>query len=150
MYCYTVLRYAYISTLYAVNDMGKYDQMLSTTGSTGITTNYNTAKAVVLSYTKFGTSQINVRASMLEIQLSNVDGATKLYATVTRDAAGDNILMTETRSDIQTGLTTSTLGAASYRLDVVIRDIQDKTLYVHVRTNTGTCDVVSGALTYEY
>tara|TARA_Y100001973_G_C5107982_1_gene286150 strand:- start:480 stop:932 length:453 start_codon:yes stop_codon:yes gene_type:complete len=150
MYCYTVLRYAYISTLYAVNDMGKYDQMLSTTGSTGITTNYNTAKAVVLSYTKFGTSQINVRASMLEIQLSNVDGVTKLYATVTRDAAGDNILMTETRSDIQTGLTTSTLGAASYRLDVVIRDIQDKTLYVHVRTNTGTCDVVSGALTYEY
>ena len=87
---------------------------------------------------------------MLEIQLSNVDSVTKLYATLSRDAAGDNILMTETRSDIQTGITTSTAGAALYRLDVVIRDIQDKTLYLHVRTNTGTCDVVNGALTYEY
>ena len=86
---------------------------------------------------------------MLEVQLSNISNVTKLFSTVTRDAAGDNILMTETRSDIQLGLTTSTVGAASYRLDVVIRDIQDKTLYVHIRTNTGTCDVDSASLTYE-
>ena len=86
---------------------------------------------------------------MLEVQLSNISNVTKLFSTVTRDAAGDKILMTETRSDIQLGLTTSTVGAASYRLDVVIRDIQDKTLYVHIRTNTGTCDVDSASLTYE-
>tara|TARA_R100000426_G_scaffold28654_2_gene23963 strand:+ start:1167 stop:1559 length:393 start_codon:yes stop_codon:yes gene_type:complete len=129
--------------------MALYDQMLSTSGATGISATYDTAKAVPLSYTKYGTSQINVKASMLEVQLSNISNVTKLFSTVTRDAAGDNILMTETRSDIQLGLTTSTVGAASYRLDVVIRDIQDKTLYVHIRTNTGTCDVDSASLTYE-
>ncbi len=126
------------------------NQMLSDTGATGITTNYDTGKAVALAYTKFGTAQINVIASMLEIQLSNISSADKLFATLSRDAAGDNILMTETRSDIQTGLTTATKGAALYRLDVIIRDIQDKTLYLHVRTNTGTCDVASASLTYQY
>ena len=129
--------------------MAEYDQMLSTSGATGITTNYNTGKAVALQYDKFGTSQINVRASMLEVQLSDISSADKLFATLTRDAAGDKILMTETRSDIQTGLTTNTVGAASYRLDVIVRDIQDKTLYLHIRTNTGTCSVPSASLTHE-
>ena len=129
--------------------MSLYDQMESDTGATGITTNYDVSKAIPLRYTKYGTSQINVKASMLEVQLSNISSVTKLYSTVTRDSAGDKILMTETRSDIQTGLTTNTVGAASYRLDVIIRDIQDKTLYLHVRTNTGTCSVDSASLTYE-
>ena len=124
--------------------------MWNETGSTGITTQYDTSKAVALQYTKFGTAQINVVASMLEVQLSNISSANKLYATLSRDPAGDNILMTETRSDIQTGITTNTKGAALYRLDVIIRDIQDKTLYLHVRTNTGTCDVANASLTYQY
>lgn len=128
----------------------KLDQMLNTTGTTGISTTYDTGKAVALQYTKYGTAQIAVMASMLEVQLSNISGANKLYASLSRDAAGDNLIMTETRSDVQVGITTNTKGAALYRLDVIIRDIQDKTLYLHVRTNAGTCDVASAALTYEY
>ena len=130
--------------------MANYDQMVSSEGATAINTAYDTTKAVALQYTKFGKPQINVYASMLEIQLSNISSANKMYATLSRDAAGDNILMTETRSDMQTGITTNTKGAVLYRLDVIIRDIQDKTLYLHVRTNTGTCDIDSASLTYEY
>lgn len=126
------------------------DQMLNSTGATGISTTYNTTKAIPLQYTKFGTAQIAVYASMLEVQLSNISSVTKLYATLSRDDSGDKIIMTETRTDIQLGLTTNTLGAGSYRLDVIVRDIQDKTLYLHVRTDTGTCDVSSAALTYQY
>ena len=128
----------------------KLDQMLNTTGATGIGTTYNTAKAIPLQYTKFGTAQIAVYASMLEVQLSNISSVTKLYATLSRDDSGDKIIMTETRTDVQLGLTTNTLGAGSYRLDVIVRDIQDKTLYLHVRTDTGSCDVASAALTYQY
>ena len=128
----------------------KLDQMLNTSGTTGIGTTYNTSKYVALQYTKFGTAQIAVMASMLEVQLSNVSSVTKLYATLSRDAQGDNIIMTETRSDVQLGITTNTKGTALYRLDVIVRDIQDKTLYLHVRTDTGTCDVSSAALTYQY
>jgi len=130
--------------------MANYDQMVSSAGATAINTAYDTSKAVALQYTKFGKPQINVYASMLEIQLSNISSVNKMYATLSRDAAGDNILMTETRSDIQTGITTNTKGAVLYRLDVIIRDIQDKTLYLHVRTNSGTCDIDSASLTYEY
>ena len=126
------------------------DQMLNSTGATGISTTYNTTKAIPLQYTKFGTAQIEVYASMLEVQLSNISSVTKLYATLSRDDSGHKIIMTETRTDIQLGLTTNTLGAGSYRLDVIVRDIQDKTLYLHVRTDTGTCDVSSAALTYQY
>lgn len=128
--------------------MATYDQMISTSGTTGIDTAYDTGKAVALQYTKYGKQQINVHASMLEVQLTNLSNATKLFATLSRDAAGDNILMTETRSDIQTGITTNTKGCALYRMDVIIRDIQDKTLYLHVRTNTGSCNVDSASLTY--
>ena len=128
----------------------KLDQMLNTTGTTGIGTTYDTNKAVALQYIKYGTAQIAVKASMLEVQLSNVSSVTKLYATLSRDDQGDNIIMTETRSDLQLGITTNTKGAALYRLDVIVRDIQDKTLYLHVRTDTGSCDVASAALTYEY
>ena len=128
----------------------KLDQMLNSTGTTGIATTYDTAKAIPLQYTKFGTAQIAVYASMLEVQLGNISNVTKLYATLSRDTSGDKILMTETRTDVQLGLTTNTLGAGSYRLDVIVRDIQDKTLYLHVRTDTGSCDILSAALTYQY
>jgi hypothetical protein len=126
------------------------DHMINTSGATGITTTYSTAKAIALNYTKFGTSQINVLASMLEVQLSNISGANKVYASLSRDPAGDVLVMTETRSDVQTGITTATKGAVLYRLDVIIRDLQDKVLYLHVRTNTGTCDVDEASLTYQY
>ena len=128
--------------------MATFDQMESIAGVAGIDTVYDTSKVVSLQYIKFGRQQINVHASMLEVQLSNISNATKLYATLSRDAAGDNILMTETRTDLQTGITTNTKGCGLYRMDVIIRDIQDKTLYLHVRTNAGTCDVDSASLTY--
>ena len=105
---------------------------------------------MALQYTKFGTGQINILASMLELQLSNISSATKIYASVSRDQAGDEFVMTETRADIQTGITNNTKGTASYRLDIIVRDVQDKVLYLHVRTNTGTTNVSAAALTYQY
>lgn len=126
------------------------DQMRNSTGVTGVTTNYQTSKVMPLQYTKFGTSQINILASMLELQLSNISSATQIYASVSRDEAGDEFVMTETRADIQTGITSNTKGTASYRLDIIVRDVQDKVLYLHVRTNTGTTNVSAAALTYQY
>lgn len=128
--------------------MTTFDQMESTDGVTAIGTSYNTNKVVTLQYIRFGRQQINVRASMLEVQLSNISSVTKLYATLSRDASGDDILMTETRTDLQTGLTTGTKGCGLYRMDVIIRDIQDKKIYLHVRTNEGSCNVDSASLTY--
>ena len=126
------------------------DQMRCACVTTGITTNYNTAKSIPLEYTKYGSSQINVVASMLEVQLTNISSATKIFASLSRDSQGDEFVMTETKSDIQTGLTTNTKGTVLYRLDIILRDIQDKVLYLHVRTNTGTTDVSVAALTYQY
>mgnify|MGYP003153119334 CR=1 FL=1 len=126
------------------------DQMRCACATAGITTNYNTAKAIELIYTKYGSSQINVLASMLEVQLTNISSATKLFVSLSRDNQGDELILTETKSDIQVGLTTNTKGSALYRLDVIIREISDKVIYLHVRTNTGTCDISAAALTYRY
>jgi len=126
------------------------DQMRCACTTTGINTNYDTTKKIPLEYTKYGSSQINVVASMLEVQLTNISSATKIFASITRDTQGDEFVMTETRSDIQTGLTTNTKGTVLYRLDIILRDIQDKVLYLHLRTNTGTTDVAVAALTYQY
>lgn len=126
------------------------DQMRCGIATTGITTNYDTTKKIPLEYTKYGSSQINVVASMLEVQLSNISSATKIFASLSRDQAGDSFVMTETKADIQTGLTTDTKGTVLYRLDIILRDIQDKVLYLHLRTNTGTTDVSVAALTYQY
>ena len=38
----------------------------------------------------------------------------------------------------------------NYKSAIILRDIQDKVLYLHVRTNTGTTDVSVAALTYQY
>lgn len=126
------------------------DQMRCECVTTGITTNYNNEKSIPLVYTKYGSSQINVVASMLEVQLSNISSATKIFASISRDQPGDTFVMTETKADIQFGLTTNTKGTVLYRLDIILRDIQDKVLYLHVRTNTGTTDVSVAALTYQY
>lgn len=124
--------------------------MASTNTATGIGTGYDTAKAVSLEQDLFARSQISVLASMLEVQLTNISGATKINCCLSRDPAGDDFVLTDTQTTIQTGLTTDSKGAALIRLDVIIKDLNDNILYLHVKTNAGTLDINSAGLTFRY
>ena len=122
----------------------------STAAATGINTGFALDKKIPLEMDLFARSQINILASMLEIQMDNVSGATKITCCLSRDPLGDDFVLTQTETTIQTGLTNSTKGSALIRLDVVLRDVNDKILYLHVRTNSGTIDIVSAGLTFRY
>jgi len=118
--------------------------------ATGINTGFALDKKVPLEMDLFARSQINILASMLEIQMDNVSGATKITCCLSRDPLGDDFVLTQTETTIQVGLTNSTKGSALIRLDVVLRDVNDKILYLHVKTNAGTIDIVSAGLTFRY
>lgn len=123
--------------------------MNSTNTATAIGTSYDTAKAITLEYVRFGTSKITILASMLEIQFANISGATKITACLSREPQGDDFVLTSTQSTIEAGLTTSSKGTALIRLDVILRDVQDQVLYLHTKTDAGTLDISSAALTYQ-
>jgi hypothetical protein len=124
--------------------------MASTNTAIGIGTGYDTTKAISLEQDLFARSSISVLASLLEVQLANISGATKINCCLSRDPAGDDFVLTDTQTTIQTGLTTDSKGAALIRLDVVIKDLNDNILYLHVKTNAGTLDINSAGLTFRF
>tara|TARA_R100000152_G_C6755551_1_gene179285 strand:+ start:144 stop:542 length:399 start_codon:yes stop_codon:yes gene_type:complete len=122
----------------------------STATSTAISTGYDLAKKIPLEADLFAIHQINIKASMLKIQLENISGATTIDCCLSRDPLGNDYVLTETKTDIQAGLTTSTDGTALIRLDVIIQDLNDDILYLHIKTNAGTVDVSSAGLSFQY
>lgn len=122
----------------------------STNTATGINTGYDLTKKIALQQDLFARGQINILASMLEVQMSNISGADKITCKLSRDPEGDDYVLTATQTSIDAGLTTSNKGSALIKLDVIIRDVNDKILYLHVKTNAGTIDIVSAGLTFQY
>jgi hypothetical protein len=117
--------------------------------STAIGSTYDVSKAVRLQYSKFGTSKILIHASMLEVQMSNISGPTKITVKLSRDASADNYVLTSTESIIEYGETTNSKGSALIRLDVILSDVEDQILYLHVKSDSGTLDISSAALNFE-
>lgn len=122
----------------------------NTNTATTISTGYDLSKKVALEMDLFARSQINILASMLEIQCQNISGASTVTCCISRDPLGDDFVLTATETTIQTGLSDDTKGTALIRLDVIIRDVNDKILYLHVKTNAGNLDIVSAGLTFRY
>jgi len=127
-----------------------FSALKSTNQAASIGTGYDLAKKIILEADLFATHQINFKASLLKIQLKNISGATQLDCCISKDALGDNYILTETKTDIQTGLTTSTNGTALIKFDVIIQDVNDDILYLHIKTNAGTVDVDTAGLTFEF
>jgi len=75
-------------------------------------------------------------------------GATSLTVRLTRDAAGNQPWIGDTTATLSTGITTATQGAITVRIDVDYIH-SDANLYVHFRTNAGTCTVDQVELTWE-
>ena len=126
------------------------DAMQSTNSVADVGTGFDLTKKVFLELDLFATEKINILASMLEVKCTNVSGATKITCCLSRDIQGDDYVLTETQTDLQSGLTTTSTAKGLIRLDVVIRDLNDKILYLHVKTNAGTVDIDSADLTFRY
>lgn len=77
--------------------------------------------------------------SLIVAQLSSIaGGATTITMRICRDAAGDECIITDTASQIFTGVTTSTKGTACYALNAFSSLESTDKVYVFLKTNAGT------------
>jgi hypothetical protein len=89
------------------------------------------------------------RLSALYIKVDTIAaGATGLTFRITRDAAGNNTVVPDTTATLSTGITTATEGAIVAKIDVDYQHT-DTTLWCHMKTNAGTCNVKSIELVWE-
>ena len=79
--------------------------------------------------------------SLIIGQISNISSATTLTLRVCRDTLGDQMIITDTTSNIFTGLTTATKGTAIWALNAFVGLEENDQLHVFLKTNNGTCDV---------
>ncbi len=89
------------------------------------------------------------RLSALWVRVDTIAGATALTVRLSRDAAGDQPWIGDTTAPLSTGITTPTAGCITVKIDVDYRHNADDILYLHAKTNAGTCNVRVIELTWE-
>ena len=124
------------------------------TGSiTGIGTTYDlTKKAEIdLNYNP-RTARFLAHVSYLNIQCSNLAPADKpdeITICISEDPEGDQMIVTDTASTLQHGLTTDTNATAIYKIDVIITLDRADTVYLHIKTNKGTLELNEAFITWQ-
>lgn len=99
--------------------------------------------------TQLGTTGIRARLSGLYILVDTIAaGATTLTVRLTRDLAGDQVVIGDTTATISLGVTTGTSGGVTYKIDVDYTHT-DANLYLFWKTDAGTCQVRTIELTWE-
>lgn len=89
------------------------------------------------------------RLSALWVRVDTIAaGATQLTVRLTRDLAGDQPWLGDTTATISTGITTATVGSILIKIDVDYRH-SDQNVYLHAKTNAGTCNIKAIELTWE-
>jgi hypothetical protein len=90
------------------------------------------------------------RLSALYIHVNTIAaGATTITARLSLDTAGDQPWIGDSTATISTGVTTAASGAVTFKIDInFVRQTNDN-LYVHFKTNAGTCIVDAITLTWE-
>ena len=126
----------------------------STSDSTqkaGVATSYDAAKKATLSLPKNSNFNFTGNLGGLWIWMSSISGATKITFRISLDAAGDEMLVTDTEADpIYTGTTTATDGSVVYSLNDLPVNLDVGTLYVFFKTNAGTVAVDKVQLSWGY
>ena len=133
---------------------GKYIHNSDHAVNIAATTTYATARRHLIPLnqdisTQLGTTGIRARLSGLYILVDTIAaGATTLTVRLTRDAAGDLVVIGDTTATISNGVTTATQGGVTYKIDVDYAHT-DANIYLFWKTDAGTCNVRTIELTWE-
>jgi hypothetical protein len=128
---------------------------LTTEEQTGITTSYDTAKA--------HQHPIGKKDRQLDYDVPRgvcntiwvwydnlLSSATKLTLLLSADASGDVPIMEAKDIDITAGITTTTGGSIQVYMGIPFSASQDTpTVYLHVKTDTGTVDLQKSQISWE-
>lgn len=131
-------------------NMKSINRVTSRTAVTGIGSSFDLAKRIDIDMEMFPPSQhFEGYMSLIVLQLSNINAATEITMRLCRDQAGDQMLITDTKSDIFTGITTATNGSAIFALNSFVKVDRAGDLYAFVKLDTGSCDLDFVEITYQ-
>jgi hypothetical protein len=135
---------------------GKFIHNSVHTGLTiGLTNAYNAAVRHNLPLnqdmsTTLGNKAGVARLSALWVRVDTIAaGATQLTVRLSRDLAGDQPWVGDTTATISTGITTATAGCVLIKIDVDYKHLPDANIWLHAKTNAGTCNIKAIELTWE-
>tara|TARA_A100001201_G_scaffold10901_1_gene14945 strand:+ start:426 stop:833 length:408 start_codon:yes stop_codon:yes gene_type:complete len=131
-------------------NMKSINRVTSRTAVTGIGSSFDLAKRIDIDMEMFPPSQhFEGYMSLIVLQLSNINTASEITMRLCRDQAGDQMLITDTVSDIFTGITTATNGSAIFALNSFVKVDRAGDLYAFVKLDTGSCDLDFVEITYQ-
>ena len=131
-------------------NMKSINRVTSRTAVTGIGSSFDLAKRIDIDMEMFPPSQhFEGYMSLIVLQLSNINAASEITMRLCRDQAGDQMLITDTVSDIFTGITTATNGSAIFALNSFVKVGRAGDLYAFVKLDTGSCDLDFVEITYQ-
>lgn len=131
-------------------NMKSINRVTSRTSVTGIGSSFDLAKRIDIDMEMFPPSQnFEGYLSLIVLQLSTINTGTEITLRVCRDQAGDEMIITDTVSDIYTGITTATKGSAIFALNSFVKLDRAGDLYAFVKLNTGSCNIDFIEITYQ-
>jgi len=130
--------------------MSSINRVTSRSSVSAIGSSFDTGKRIDIDMEMFPPSQhFEGYLSLIVLQVSNINAATKITMRFTRDQAGDEMIITDTESDLYTGITTATKGSAIFALNSFVKVDRAGDLFVFLKTDTGTVDLDYVEMTYQ-
>lgn len=120
---------------------------------TGIGTVYDINKKIEidLNYSP-RTARFLAHVSAINIQgidTSSSSHPTRIFCKISEDPEGDQFVLTETETDVDTGLSDSTQITAIIKIDIIIALDRADTVYAHLKTDHGTITAEQVMITWE-
>lgn len=120
---------------------------------TGIGTSYDINKKIEidLNYSP-RTARFLAHVSAINIQgidTSESSHPTRIFCKISEDPEGDQFVLTETETDVDTGLSDSTQITAIIKIDIIIALDRADTVYAHLKTDHGTITAEQVMITWE-
>jgi len=115
----------------------------------GISSAFDVGKVIPINMDMFPPDQpFEGYLSLITVHMSAISAATELSIRVCVDNTGDKMIITDTVSDIYTGLTTPTKGSVVFALNAYAKTKLTTDLFCFVKTNTGSCTIEEVNMTY--
>ncbi len=103
---------------------------------------FDPTKKATLVLPKNANRNFQVKLSGVWIWMSSVaGGASQISFRLSKDAAGDELLVTDTVGSIFSGTTTAAKGNIVYSLNNLAVDLSESSLYLIAKTNAGTVTI---------
>ena len=116
---------------------------------TGISSAFDVGKVIPINMDMFPPDQpFEGYLSLITVHMSAISAATELTIRVCVDDTGDKMIITDTVSDIYTGVTTPTKGSVVFALNAYTKTKSTSDLFCFVKTNTGSCTIDEVNMTY--